>query len=291
MNSKRTALMIVLLASVALSPAARAGQGDDLAAILDRTAPSIVTVRAVIKIELMMMGQAQNEETRSDLQGVVVDGSGLVMISNAEISAERMKDAMSGIPAAGSVDITVTPVDFKVIFGNEQDEYSAFLVAKDTKLDLAFLQVESLADRKLAPVAFADSAKPGVGDEVVAISRLKKGYDYAPYFAAARINGANSKPRKAWTIDGAIDSYGLPVFTMSGEVIGVLVTLTPTTRDDDPGGGFGGFMRLMRGGGMDTGVGTFVLPGKVVAGLVDQARQEAAAMLAEQAESDSAGEG
>jgi S1-C subfamily serine protease len=291
MNSKRTALMIVLLAPVALAPTARAGQGDELAATLDRAAPSIVTVRAVIKTELMMMGQAQNEETRSDLQGVVVDSSGLVMISNAEISAERMKEALGGIPAAGNMDITVTPVDFKVIFGNEQDEFPAFLVAKDTKLDLAFLQVEDLADRKPAPVAFADSVKPGVGDEVVAISRLKKGYDFAPYFASARISGAIRKPRKAWIVDGSINSYGLPVFTMSGDVIGVLVTLTPTTQDDDAGGGFGGFMRLMRGGGMDTGVGTFVLPGKVVAGLVDQARKEATEMLAEQAESNAGDEG
>jgi Flp pilus assembly protein CpaB len=44
-------------------------------------------------------------------------------------------------------------------------------------------------------------------------------------------------------------------------------------------------MRLMRGGGMDTGVGTFILPGQVVNGLIVQARKKAEEMLAEQAES------
>ena len=152
MQSKSIALMIVL---VALARPAGAQQADALAALLERTAPSIVTVQVVIKTEVMMMGQAQNEETRTDLQGVVVDGSGLVMISNAEISADRMKDALSGIPSAAMMDFKVTPTGFKVVFGNEQEEHPAFLVAKDTKLDLAFVQVEDLGDRELVPVGFA----------------------------------------------------------------------------------------------------------------------------------------
>lgn len=281
MQSKSIALMIVLMA---LSRPAGAQQADALAALLDRTAPSIVTVKVVIKTEVMMMGQAQNEETRTDLQGVVVGDGGLVMISNAEISEDRMKDALSGIPQASMMEFTVTPTDFKVVFGNEQEEHPAFLVAKDTKLDLAFVQVEDLGGRELVPVGFADSVKSGIGEEVVAISRLKKGYDYAPYFAAARISGAIRKPRKAWTIDGELAGYGLPVFTVSGDVMGVLVTLTPTTTEESAGGGFGGLMRLMRGGGMDTGVGTFILPGKVVDGLIEQAKTKAVEMLAEQAE-------
>ncbi|MHC4970595.1 MAG: hypothetical protein ACYTF4_18540, partial [Planctomycetota bacterium] len=60
--------------------------------------------------------------------------------------------------------------------------------------------------------------------------------------------------------------------------------LTPTTTEESAGGGFGGLMRLMRGGGMDTGVGTFILPGNVVDGLIEQARIKAVEMLAEQAE-------
>jgi S1-C subfamily serine protease len=284
MNGNRIALAAVLVAVAALPRPARAGDADDLAAVLDRVAPSIVTVRVVIKTEVMMMGQAQNEETRSDLQGVVVDGSGMVMISNAEISSDRMKEALAGGPFAAGMEIKVTPTEFEVIFGNEPQEYAAFLVAKDTKLDLAFIQVQDLAGREPTPVSFADSAAARIGDEVVVVSRLQKGYDYAPYFAAARINGAIRKPRKAWTVDGNLTGYGLPVFTVSGDVLGVLVTLTPTTKQESSAGGFGGLMRFMQGGGMGTGVGTFVLPGNVVDGLIGQAKQKAREMLAEQAE-------
>ena len=276
--------ILALCAALMLTGTGLGQDETNLAGLLERIAPSIVTVKVVIKTEVSMMGQAQNEESRSELPGVVVDDSGLVMISNAEISADRVKEALSGNPMAANLDLTMTPTDFQVIFGNEEKEFSAFLVAKDTKLDLAFLQVEGLEDRKPAAVSFDEGAKPAIGETVVSISRLKKGFDYAAYGTTARISGAIRKPRKAWIIDGAVDSYGLPVFSSSGRVVGVLITLAPTTTDDSGGSGFGGMMRMLRGGGMDSGVGTFVLPAKVVNGLIKQSRVKAVELLEESAE-------
>ncbi len=282
MNGRTLALCAAL--TLALTGTGLGQDETNLASLLERIAPSIVTVKVVIKTEVSMMGQAQNEESRSELPGVVVDDSGLIMISNAEISADRVKEALSGNPMAANLDLTMTPTDFQVIFGNEEQEFSAFLVAKDTKLDLAFLQVEDLGDRKPAAISFAEGTKPAIGETVVAISRLKKGFDYAPYGKTARISGAIRKPRKAWIIDGALDSYGLPIFSSSGGVIGVLITLAPTTMDDSGGSSFGGMMRMLRGGGMDSGVGTFVLPAKVVNGLINQSRIRARELIEEQAE-------
>ncbi len=269
-------------------PRAGLGQGADLsgiAGLLDKTVSSIVTVKVVLKIEIGIMGQAQNEELRSELQGVVVDDTGLIMISNAEISSDRIMEALSntGNPMMASVDLTMTPTDFKVIFGTEEDEYDAFLVAKDTKLDLAFLQVTGITDRTLIAINFTEGATPAVGDTVVAIGRLKKGYDYAPFAATARVSGAIRKPRKAWILDGNITSYGLPVFSSSGDVIGVLITLAPTTTDDSGGSSVGGLMRMLRSGGMESGAGTFILPAKVVNGLITQSRVKAEELLQEQA--------
>ncbi len=274
----------IALCGVLLLTGICTGEDADVAGLLDRAAPSIVTVKVVIKTEFSMMGQAQNDESRSEMPGVIVDDTGLIMISNAEISADRIKEAFSGNPMMGNVDLTVTPTDFKVIFGNEEEEHDAFLVAKDTKLDLAFLQVEGVTDRTLTAVNFAEGVKPGVGDTIMTVSRLKKGYDYAPFASTARISGAIKKPRKAWIIDGNIDGYGLPVFSSSGDVVGVLITLTPTTIDEGSGQGFGSIMRMMRGGGLDSGVGTFVLPAKVVNGLIKQSRVKVQELLEEMAE-------
>ena len=288
MIRKSIALCIAGVALLTLPRAGLAQDAADIAGLLEKAAPCIVTVKVVIKTEFSMMGQVQNEESRSELQGVVVHDSGLIMISNAEISADRAMEALAGMgnPMMANVELTMTPTDFAVIFGNEEDEHDAFLVAKDTLLDLAFLQVQGVTDRELVTVNFAEGVKPAVGDTVVAISRLKKGYDYAPFATTARVSGAIRKPRKAWIVDGSMSSYGLPVFSSSGDVVGVLITLAPTTTDDSGGSGFGSIMRIMRGGGMDTGVGTFILPAKVVNGLIKQSRARAGKMLDEQAAED-----
>lgn len=270
----------VVLFLVTVFAAVPAFAQSELANLLDRVAPSVVTVKVVIKTEINMMGQTQNEEQRSELQGVVVDASGLIMISNAEISADRMKEAMGAGPF-GELDLKMTPSDFKVIFGNEEKEYQAFLVATDTKLDLAFVQVEDLGDAKPVPVVFGEEAQGAVGDTIVSVSRLQKGYDYAPYFSTGRISGMIQKPRTAWIVDGSVGSYGLPIFTSSGKVVGVLVTLAASTTDESSGG-FADMLRMMRGGGGGGPLGTFVLPSKLVARLVEQSMTKAAELKAGQ---------
>lgn len=280
---KNCFLTCAALALLLVAPASL--RASDFAGILDKTAPAIVTVKVVLKMEISMMGQAQNEESRSEMPGVVVDSSGLIMISNAEISSDRMQEALAGAGLPGQVDLKVTPNDFKVIFGNEEKEHAAFLVATDTKLDLAFLQVENTEGLTMTPVSFADAPKAAVGQSLVSISRLKKGYDYAPYFTTGRISGAIKKPRKAWIVDGSIGSYGLPVFSEDGAVLGVLVTLTPTTTEASDGAGIGMLMRMMRGaGGNDGPVGTFILPAKIANRVIEQSKTKAAELRKEHAE-------
>ncbi len=63
----------------------------------------------------------------------------------------------------------------------------------------------------------------------------------------------------------------------------MLITLTPTTTDDSGGSGFGSMMRMFRGGGVDSSVGTFVLPAKVVNGLIKQSRVKVQELLDEMA--------
>ncbi len=95
-------------------------QSDKPAGVLDTVAPAIVTVKVVIKMDIMMGGQSQNEESRSELTGVVVDESGLVMVSNGEISEERMQRALSSSPFAAGFEVELTPTDFQVIFVIEE---------------------------------------------------------------------------------------------------------------------------------------------------------------------------
>lgn len=287
MNCIRHGAVALLLTMFVAAPALAQDTGAQLSQLLDKTADSIVTVKVVVKTEIAMMGQS--EESRLDLKGVVVDASGLVMISNADISADRLASMLGGMGGGMDAGIKITPSDFKVVFGNEEKEYEAFLVAKDTELDLAFVAVKGLEDRKLNVVSFATDAKPAIGQKVVGISRTPKGFDYAPFFSTARISGKVKKPRKAWMVDGSISTYGLPVFTIDGQVLGVLITLTPSTTEES-GGGMSGIMRMLRGGGGGSD-GTFLLPAKSVKRLVEQSvgkAKELEAMADEDAAGDAA---
>ena len=283
---KRIAILLPVLGLVALSgPRALADEeGTQLQALLAKVAPSVATVRAVIKTE-EKGDSSQDQETRVALSGVVVSEDGLVMMSNLLFSPKRFWQLM-GYPASSleSYNVKVTPTSFKVTFGQEDKEYDAFLAATDTNLDLAFVKVEGLADRKLTPIDFSSSTPPTVGQKVVAVSRLEKGYDYAPYYQCARVNGEINKPRKAWLLDGSISGFGAPIFAVNGDLVGVLTTVVSGYKDEGAAGsmGFSMMMRMIGGGG-GAPSGAFVLPGQTIKAVIDQASKRAVEVAAERA--------
>jgi hypothetical protein len=284
MMGKRLAIIILGLTVLAGGRARADEEGNQLQAVLAKVAPSVATVRAVIKTE-DKGEQGQDQESRVALTGVVVSEDGLVMMTNLLFSPKRFWQLM-GYPASSleAYNVKVTPTAFKVTFGHEEKEYDAFLAATDANLDLAFVKVEGLGDRKLTPVDFSSSTPPTIGQKVVTVSRLEKGYDYAPYFQCSRVSGEVNKPRKAWMLDGTASGFGAPIFTLNGDVVGVLTTVVSGFKDESAAGGMG-FSMMMRmlggGGGMPGGV--FVLPGQTIKAVIDQAGKRAVEVAAERA--------
>jgi hypothetical protein len=281
----RALLSLSLLASlIALAPRARADdEASQLVGLVDKISPAIATVRVVLKTEFKFGGQGQDNESKLTLQGVVVDPTGLIIVSNSPFNTSRMSEMFGGGASSEGFGMKMTPTSFKVVFGREEKEYDAFLAATDTKIDLAFIKVEGLSDRKLPFVDFSASETPSLGQKVVGVSRLGKGYDYAPYFESARVSGEINKPRKAWMVDGGLGELGLPVFTPTGEVVGVLSTVPSGVKeeDSDDSMGFSMMMRLFGGGG--GGMGAFILPGPTVKAVIEQASRRAVEVAAERA--------
>lgn len=274
----------VLLSLSLLVPAVAQDEGANVQSVVEKVAPSIVTVRVVIKTTMKMGGESMEEESKMTLQGVVVTPDGLIMLSNSPFSPKRMMEMLAGEAMPAGMDYKMTPTSIKVIFGNEDKEYDGFLAATDAKLDLAFIKVEGLGDRQLTPINFASATDVKLGQKVIAVSRLTKGYDYAPYFALGQVCGEITKPRKAWMLLGDISQLGLPVFTLGGELLGVLTTIAPDVREE--GGdtmGFAIFMRLLSGGGSSGTGGVFVVPGQQVSPLVERANRRAAELAQQRA--------
>ncbi len=277
----RARFLMALLASSAMLSPARAGEASSqLARLLAAKAPTVVAVRLVLKTEMKFGGNAQDQESRLEMEGTVVDPGGLVMIANTALSPSRMFALMG--QAMEGAEITSTPTDIKVVLGAEEKEYGAFLAATDSKVDLAFVQIEGLGDRRLPAVEFGDAVRPAVGDSLAVVSRLAKGFDAAPYLELAQVVGEIAKPRQAWVIDGAA-IFGLPAYELDGRLAGVLTTLESGVAggDADAATGFAAAMRMLSGGGGL--IRPFLLPASAVQSLVERAREQAAAKLAERA--------
>ncbi|MFN7973332.1 MAG: serine protease [Acidobacteriota bacterium] len=278
----RTVAVASAIAAVARLAAADA-KPEPWKTLLGKIGPSIVTVKVVLKMETTMGGQSRDQESRQTLQGVVVDPSGLIMTSNTSLSADRYKELMGsfgGNTGEQGFDFKITPTDVKVIFERESEEHPASIVARDTILDLAFIQVDDISDRKLAAISFDSETACDIGDEILLVSRLERSYDYAPYFERGHIAGIVQKPREAWLVDAWFSGLGLPVFSQSGQVVGAYVTLSAGGRDADDSG-FGDMM-MMFGQGSRGGlpIQPFVVPSGAVKGVIGQAKKQAADLAA-----------
>ncbi|MEN3001674.1 MAG: serine protease [Armatimonadota bacterium] len=239
--------------------------------LLEKIAPSIVTVRVVMKYEFKSGDESETSEQKFSMQGAVVSADGLILLSAMPLTAESLKQMMGIDESEGDerFDFKLTPQSFKVIFGQESKEYEATLVATDSQLGLAFLKIKDLEGRTLTPIQFADTA-PTIGQELYTVSRLPKGFDYAPYFSTGRVIGEVSKPRKAYLMEGNISELGLPVYTLSGSAVGVAVLMGHGLRRDDESD-FGFSMSF----GGQGGTTLFILPASTIKPLIEQAAKRA----------------
>ncbi len=275
----------VLLISALMLPLSslisNAQSAQQVQALLSSQSPLIVTVKVIYKTSMIAGGNSTNREGKSDTTGVVITSDGLVMLSTTSYSTDSLASIFSGGDMPGFSMKTV-PTDFKVTIGKESKEYTAILAATDSILGLTFIQISDLDGRKLASLDMSKSQQPSVGERVVAVNRLTKGFDYAPYFSSAQISGQIDLPRTAYMLDGSIGSLGLPVYNLQGDLLGILTTLKPTVSQDTDEGGFSSLIRLFSGGGGGI-IQTFLVPTSTVQTVIAQAEVRAKAELAKQA--------
>jgi serine protease Do len=150
-------------------------------------------------------GQGQSEalprHATSLGSGFIIDPSGLVVTNNHVI--------------ADADEITVTLQD--------DTNFKAEVVGRDTKVDLALLRIKS--SKPLPAVKFGDSDQTRVGDWVLAIGNpFGLGGSVTAGILSARAREINAGPYDDFLqTDAAINrgNSGGPMFNMNGEVIGI----------------------------------------------------------------------
>jgi hypothetical protein len=221
--SLRAGFAVAAVALLGAVPAIReaCAAGDPaIEALMAAKAPAVVSVKCVLKIHRTRGGESRDGEANLEIRGTVVDPSGLVLVGN---------DSLDGIPRAtraqlkaAGMEISTTPRDVKVLFGNEAKEHAAAVVARDSNLGLCFIQILDPEVKPTGSIDFTKTVEPGVGQTLFSVTRKPRGYDCAPVFGRFFVTGRVDKPRSMFSVSGQNLQEGFPAYDLSGALVGVV---------------------------------------------------------------------
>jgi hypothetical protein len=139
------------LCLLAIGHAARADELAEYSKLLSEMTPILVTVKFVLKME----GQYGKRESETEITGLMVDPTGLVLCANSKLGMPRFLRGMG----------SATPTDLKVLIGEDTEGLEAKVLARDTELDLAWVKVKEPGDRKFTSLDLdkAGTVKPESG--------------------------------------------------------------------------------------------------------------------------------
>ncbi len=255
---------------------ARAEKKKTIRMLTDRHAPSVVTVEFVAKESFM----GQERKNEMEAPAVMVSPDGLVLTANSRLQgmmtmAMNMAGGFMGGMMGGMKPQSDTE-DIKVIIGEDSEEFEAKLVARDSDLDLAWVQIVDTKGKTFHYVDFNDSAGLEVGDTYYTMTRMGERFDRVPMVNSSSIVAVVESPRPL-LVGAATTAWGGPVFSSDGKVAGFLITQPPEEGEEGP-------MSLES----LTTMGGFILPAKKVVKAMEQAREIAKQQPPEEPEADEA---
>jgi len=262
-------MMTVLAVVAAGAGSARAQAPADYQKVLQDKSPAFVTIKFVLKMKMGGMGES---ETETEITGAMIDPKGVILCSNTQLGG------IAGFMRSMGREVSATPTDIKVLIGEDTEGLAAKVMARDTELDLAWVQIKEPGEKKFACVDLKDGADGKVGQPVVSVRRMAKYFDRVTVIGESRVAGVTKKPRRLYVPTLPLTSnLGLPVFTPEGKVLGVAVLQMPSDEDeeDSPAAMFSRMSSLQE---MMSGM---ILPAADVIEATQRARQTAATQPAD----------
>ncbi len=248
MRSSPTLGLVTLLLLPAAPPPARA---DELAekgrAVFQQHQRAVVTVQVVMKTRMSVGGMGgQENESKYDLAGTVVDPSGLTVVSFTATDPtslwQRYLESADSEETRFKFDTKLT--DVKILL-DDGTELPARVVLRDRDLDLAFLQPKTKPAAPLPAVDLTRAGAADVLDQVITLNRLGEAAGRAHAASIERISAVVRKPRLFYVPDSTMTTttLGSPAFLPDGRLLGIFVMRSVPTA-----GGESAPFGLMAGG-------------------------------------------
>jgi len=205
--------------------------------VLKRSQDAVITVRLVIKSSYA--GRESRQENRVETTGVVLDPSGLTVVSLSAVDPAEMMNRVrvGGGEGDGKYESELT--DVKLLLADET-EIAAEVVLRDKDLDLAYLRPTDKLSRSITPVDTSATPCPLAMEAVIVLKRLGKVANRVATASEARIETVVEKPREFYVLAQAstVASLGSPVFSLDGKLLGVVLMRT-IKASSDTGAGMG----------------------------------------------------
>lgn len=214
-----------------LASGPRAVVAGDLEPALERTAPAIVTIQLLLKF-------AEDGEYAAYARGALIDPDGLVLLSDDELGGADT--TLKEVKVLVGADLRGLQGDAKELKGDAK-ERPAVLVARDRTLHLAYLRILPGEGRPfpfvdLAAAAAARTAPPRLGETLYGVTRMGRGFDYAPAVRRLYFTCRITSPRPLFDFTGEFGEPGLPVFDLEGRAVAVFANQPGAEGADEHGG-------------------------------------------------------
>lgn len=233
LNSNPAAAAALLVASLVM-PCTADELADKGREIFKKNQRSVVTVQIVQKTTFSVPGQGSpSRETKQDLTGTVVDASGLTVLALSACDPSSMYESMMAGMADEDVQFKMESeiTDVKILLG-DGTELPAEVVLRDKDLDLAFIRPKTKPGSPMTAIDLGKTSQAQVLDQVVTLNRLGNAAGRAYAASFERITAVVQKPRTFYIPDSTMTatSLGSPAFTLDGNILGVFVMRTVSSK-------------------------------------------------------------
>jgi hypothetical protein len=180
--------------------------------------PKIIEKWSAAVIQVKMVIEVNEYESKSEALATVIDPTGLAVMSLSAIDPNTMRTG-SGAPGW-----TSKLKDLKMILP-DGNEIPAQVVLRDPDLDLAFIKPQSPLSKSAACVDLQDNIKPELMTPFIILSRLGESAGREIFVPVSRVLGIIKKPR-TWYIpdmNGMMSGLAAPAFAFNGKILGIIL--------------------------------------------------------------------
>jgi len=223
-------MIFVLIAG--LSPiGSGAAENLDITGVMKERSAALVTVKYVLHVNMGNTRGNQENETENELTCTMIRADGLIVCSNNQLGGFiNMIARMSG--QLGKT-MSATAKNLEVIVDSHEQVFDAEIIAVDTELDIAWVQITDTGDTSFSFIDFTTGGTADIGDTVITLRRTGNYFGRTLVVARNHVGGITDKPRKLYILESAFaNGAGLPGFDGNGKVIGLIVTQFPETTDN-----------------------------------------------------------